>query len=120
MKKILIVFSALLVFSCVKLVKDESVLGIPKLEAQTFVLKQKASFGGKSFAKGEKIKVVVSPGSNWIKVYGYKATKDKLTADRVLVIYMFRKEFVKETFDAKLFFKRFYSVLEPEKNKNKK
>ena len=48
--------------------------------------------------KGSSVTLKVATGSDWVKVYGYDAALDPLSAPQVLMLYMFDTDFTNEKF----------------------
>ena len=98
--------------SCASFIKEEEMPALKKLESPVYVMKRNVKIGSGSVEKGREVKVVIIAGDDWLKVYTYPAARDKLSAPRTLVLYMFDDEFAEEKYSYKVFEKRFFEILE--------
>ena len=67
--------------------------------------------GGKSLKKDQEVKIIVSYTDDWIKIEAYNSGEDKLTAERVRLIYLFEDDFKDDTFDFKVYQKKIMEII---------
>ena len=67
--------------------------------------------GGKSLKKDQEVKIIVSYTDDWIKIEAYNSSEDKLTAERVRLIYLFEDDFKDDTFDFKIYQKKIMAII---------
>jgi type II secretion system-associated lipoprotein len=83
---------------------EESLL--KERENNVYVLKKDMESENKKLKKGDVVKIIVSTGYTWIKVYAYPVKMDRLKADRFLLLYLFEDEFPEKKFIVDLFNER--------------
>ena len=97
------------IISCATFITDDQSNAIKNLEKNIYVLKEDAGEGNKLIKKAENIKLYVSTGKNFIKIYCYPANTDLLKAEKTLIVYMFDEDFENKKFN--------FSILQEELNK---
>jgi type II secretion system-associated lipoprotein len=63
-------------------------------------------------SKGTRVKIFFKYAREWIKVYAYKSTLDRLNASPVLAIFITKKEARNEKFDPEEFDRKFYEIFQ--------
>ena len=122
MKKINIAFFAIFMFillpSCSTFVKDNEAdkLQLYERAGERFIdyrLLRDVEAGNQSIKKGEKVRIVINAGDDWIKVYVYRAEEDLLLSRRVLALYLFEDDFPDEKYNPGFFREKLHEVLKP-------
>lgn len=94
---------ALLLVSCTPFLAKESLPQLRSYEKSIYVLKQDAVHRDYSLKKGQRVRLHLVTGSDFIKVYCYSADTHILKAERILVLYLFDSDFPKKIFDPGFF-----------------
>ena len=71
-------------------------------EKGTYIAQQDIVINAESgiyLRKGSAVTLKIATGTDWVKVYGFDAAKDPLTAPQVLILYMFDTDFKNEKFN---------------------
>jgi type II secretion system-associated lipoprotein len=89
---------------------DESLL--KKKEKNVYVLKKDVLIDDKGLKKGDRIKIVVTAGREWVKVYAYPKKVESLKAERYLILYLFEDDFPEKKFNTGYFNERLAEVVE--------
>jgi len=110
---LVIIVSVALAVSCAHFFTVESKAQLGEFEKKTFVIKNDIKVDQDVFIKGQKIKVKVFTGSDWVKIRGYNADKDPLRAKQVLLIFMFEDEFPGKKFNMDYFTQRLSDIAVP-------
>ena len=104
MKKGLLVFwISIFILSCSTFIDKKTKPLLDEYGSKIYVLLKDVTAGDKSLTKGTEIRLILKTDKAWIKVYGYSTKVDELSADRVLLLYMFKEDFKKEKFNMELF-----------------
>lgn len=104
MKKIIFIISIFIALSsCTELIKEDSIPILKSYEDYVYELLQDISSEAKTIKKGEKIKIMIKYSGSWIKVYGYNYDMDILKSERVLILYMFKEDFISNIFSKDFF-----------------
>ncbi len=115
---IFFVITILLLASCATFLKKDDVSDLKELERISYILKEnigETSRQGKSLKKGDKIKLYITTGDNFIKVYGYPANISFVKAERFLLLYLFEEDFKDNIFDKDFFREKLNNIVEPAK-----
>lgn len=115
----LLVIPVLFLFSCTTFMKDKEVPILKEYENQTYVLKREIKIQDKFIPKGEKVKILVKVGTDWVRIHAYSATGDQLKVQRFLALLMIDEDFPEKIFDKALFDKRFNEIFDPVKDAKK-
>ncbi|MCU0849380.1 MAG: hypothetical protein MUD12_15970 [Spirochaetes bacterium] len=99
----LIVTVVLFFTSCKTFILDENIASLKDMESREYTMKEDIKSGNRSLKKGDKIKITIGTGKEWVKVHGFSARGELLKADKVLILYMFSEDFPDEKFDINLF-----------------
>lgn len=99
--------------SCDKFIRDEEIGILKQYEEKEYRLKKDVSRDDDELKKGSRVKLLVRPGDESIKVYCYSAEKKFLKAERILILYVFREDFKDEIFDIAVFEEKLYETVEP-------
>jgi type II secretion system-associated lipoprotein len=122
MKKINIaliaVFVLILLSSCSTFVKDKEADKLRSFERADdqfidYRLLKDVETGNLSIKKGEKVRIVISVGGDWIKVYVYRAEEELLVSRRVLALYLFEDDFPDEKYNPAFFREKLHEVVKP-------
>lgn len=122
MKKInpvLITFFAFcFVLSCSTFVKDREADKLQSYERTgdqsiDYILLHDVKTGDYLIKKGDRVRILITVGGNWIKVYVYKADEDLLLSKRVLALYLFEDDFPDEKYDPVFFNEKLLEVVKP-------
>jgi type II secretion system-associated lipoprotein len=111
---VILMAAAIMVSSCSTFMLDEEAAGLKKYEGRVYTIKKEQTQGEQSLKNGQKIKIVVKPGKESIRVYGYDAGAEILKSSRVLILYLFNDDFTNKRFDRKTFEEKLYGVVKPE------
>ncbi len=103
---------ALFLVSCTPFLTKESIPQLQGYEKRVYTLKQDVAHRDLVIRKGQRVRLHLVHGSDFIKVYCYSADSHILKAERVLVLYLFDSDFPKKVFDAGLFEARLSGVVE--------
>jgi len=104
MKFIPLIVTVFLFFtSCKTFILDENIASLKNMESREYILKEDIKSGNRSLKKGDKIKITIGTGKEWVKVHGFPAKGEPLKVDKVLILYMFSEDFPDEKFDINLF-----------------
>jgi len=100
--------------SCSSLVTktDESLL--KKKEKNVYVLKKDILIDDKGLKKRDRVRIVITAGREWIKVYAYPIKFESLKAERYLILYLFEDDFPEKKFNIEYFNERLGGVAEKE------
>ena len=109
---VLIALMGLIIY-CDNFVGKEHETAIRDLENGTYVMKEKVTVNQESLVKGQKIKLKVTWGKDWVRVRGYPADVDPLQTKQVLILYLFENEFAKEKFSINHFMEKLHRVAVP-------
>ena len=104
---------AVMITSCGKFIKDEEVGLLKTCETQEYKLKKDINRDDFQLKKGDAVKLIVKTGDETIKVYCYSSKEDFMKAERILILYLFEDDFVKERFDIGIFETKLYDIVEP-------
>jgi type II secretion system-associated lipoprotein len=85
--------------SCASFFKDDQLNALKKLEENVYVLKADAGEGSRLLRKGDRVKLFVATGKDFIKIYCYPADSDLLKAERTLIVYLFDEDFENKKID---------------------
>ena len=61
--------------------------------------------------KGDTVTLKIVSGTEWVKVYGYNAALERVSAPQVLILYMYSTDFKDEKFFMPAFEEAFYKLL---------
>jgi type II secretion system-associated lipoprotein len=111
---LIFIAAILMISSCSTFMLDEEVAGLKKYEGRIYILKKEHTQGDQTLKKDQKIRIVIKPGKESIRVYGYDASAAILKSSRVLILYLFNDDFTNKRFDSKTFESKFYSVVKPD------
>jgi type II secretion system-associated lipoprotein len=103
-----------MVSSCSTFMLDEEAAGLKKYEGKVYTIKKEQTQGDQSLKSGQKIRIVVKPAKESIRVYGYDAGAEILKSGRILILYLFNDDFSNKRFDRKTFEEKLYGVVKPE------
>lgn len=108
----LLVTAGLLLFvSCDVFVNGAGVEALKAYEKKVYVMKKDIDLEGKKLKKGEQVRIVVTPGKEWVKVHAYPARENDLKADRLLILYLFDDAFDKKKFNMNFFNEQLNAVV---------
>lgn len=97
-----LLFSMLFAVSCASFMSDQNVDALRKYEKKVYILKKNVVIDGNVvLKKGERIKLYIVDGDEWVKVYGYKKNEKLLKAKKRLILYIFEEDFPDEIYDEK-------------------
>ena len=122
MKKIipLLFLSALLLFavSCSTFVKENEAEKLVKFEKTDdqfidYILLNDVKTGDHLIKKGEKVRIIITVGGDWIKVYVYRADEDRLLSRRNLALYLFEDDFPDKKYSPDFLREKIYEVVRP-------
>jgi len=122
MKKIipLLFLSALFLFavSCSTFVKENEAEKLVKYEKSgdqfiDYTLLQDVKTGDHLIKKGEKVRILITVGGDWIKVYVYRADEELLLSRRNLALYLFEDDFPDKKYDPDFLREKIYEVVKP-------
>lgn len=104
--------------SCSTLIKDKEAEKLHSYERVgdqfiDYILLQDAKTGDYLIKKGERVRILITAGGSWIKVYVYKADEDLLLSTRVLALYLFEDDFPDEKYDPVFFKEKLHEVVKP-------
>lgn len=96
-----------------------------KYQEREFVLQSDLIRGNLTFPKDTSVKLIVNIADDWIKIYAYRSDEELLKSNRLLLFYMFRKDFPDEKFSQEYLDKELLKIIrvkssgEPEKKVNR-
>lgn len=114
-------FTVILIFfitSCATFIKNDDKLTLTELEGKSYTLEKDVEYTtnqNKSLKKGDKIKLYIITGDNYIKVYGYPADVSFVKAERSLLLYLFEEDFENNIFNISVFEEKLYHIVKPVK-----
>jgi type II secretion system-associated lipoprotein len=108
---ILIIF-ILTIGSCTTFLKKDDILDIKDFEKKQYILKDDAGEGTRSIKKGTRIKLYITTGDDFIKVYCYPSNTDFVKSERALIVYVFDEDFEKLKFNMAVFENKLYSKVD--------
>ena len=97
--------------SCDVFVDGKGVDAIKAYEKKYYILKKDIDIEGKKLKKGEEVRIVVTPGKEWVKVHAYPSRANELKADRYLILYLFDDDFEKKQFSVNFFNEQLNAVV---------
>ncbi|HSV96974.1 MAG TPA: hypothetical protein VLM75_08580 [Spirochaetota bacterium] len=105
---------AALVFlcSCSSFIKDEHVAGLRGYESDRYVMKQNAGREEAPLKKGEVVNIIITTGSDFIKVHAHPVSIDFLKAERVLILFLFDDDFKDKAYDKQYFEERLFQLVD--------
>jgi type II secretion system-associated lipoprotein len=108
-------FSAL---SCSTFVKEKEAEKLVKYEKSgdqfiDYTLLQDVKTGDHLIKKGEKVRILITVGGDWIKVYVYRAEEDLLLSRRNLALYLFEDDFPDKKYDPDFLREKINEVVKP-------
>jgi len=106
------VLSAVLVVSCSSFMEKSDEALVKKYEEPLYVMKADKRVNQNVLEKGRQVKLLIVTGKDSIKVYGYPAGEDLLSARRTLLLYLFEDDFESKSFDNKQFERKLYEIVE--------
>jgi len=122
MKKLkpLLFLSAVLLFtlSCSTFVKEKEAEKLIKFEKTDdqfidYILLDDVKTGDYLIKKGEKVRIIITVGGDWIKVYVYRADEDLLLSRRNLALYLFEDDFPDKKYNPDFLREKIYEVVKP-------
>jgi len=113
LRKIILGILVFLISCSSSLVRDDSLDKITALEKKIYLLKKDIIIDGLILKKYRRVKVIINPGEDYIKVYAYYSKEKLLQSDRFLILYLFANDFPNEEFDFKFFKKKLYKIVKP-------
>lgn len=108
-----IIASVALAVSCSHFFTVQSKAELSEFEKKTLVIANDIKVNQDVLVKGQKIKIKIFTGSDWVKIRGYDANKDPLQAKQVLLIYMFEDEFPEKKFSMEFLAQRLGDIAVP-------
>ncbi len=104
--------------SCSTLIKDKEAEKLRSYERAgdqfiDYILLQDIEAGNYLIKKGERVRILITAGGSWIKVYVYRADEDLLLSTRVLALYLFEDDFPDKKYDPVLFKEKLHEVVKP-------
>lgn len=95
----ILIFAVLLITGCSTFIPDaESNKLSLKYQAGEYVLLSDLSRNKITFPKNSILKLLVTTGKDWIKIYAYNSNEELLLSRRLLLLYMFETDFPDEKF----------------------
>lgn len=122
MKKVnlILIASCALCFalSCSSFVKDREAEKLQSYERTgdqfiDYSLLQDVKSGDYLIKKGDKVRILITVGGNWIKVYVYRGDEDLLLSKRVLALFIFEDDFPDEKYNPLFFKEKLHEVIIP-------
>jgi type II secretion system-associated lipoprotein len=108
-----LIISTLLFFACSSFIKKEEEPKVKEFEKGEYSLLQDAGEGDRFIKKGEKVKLYIIIGDNYIKVFCYSSKIDFVKAQRALLLYVFEEDFEKSKFSLDYFKEKLFSKISP-------
>lgn len=105
--------AAVLFTSCGKFIKDEDAGLLKTYETKEYKLIKDISRDDFNLKKGDTVKLIVKTGDESIKVYCLSSKEEFLKAERILILYLFEDDFIKERFEMGVFETKLYDIVEP-------
>lgn len=120
MKKILffgVIVPLLLAAGCSTFVPDEEAEKLKVYESvngsyQDYILLVEVDRNDLVLNKGERVRIIIVSGDEWIKVYAYRANEDLLKSMRFLILQMFNDDFPDKKFDREKFDQELGKIVE--------
>ncbi|HPS56934.1 MAG TPA: hypothetical protein PK514_02410 [Spirochaetota bacterium] len=111
MKKILLFFAVtqgLIITACSTFIPDEDADKLKMYESvngsyQEYILLEDVDRNDLVLEKGERVKIIIVTGDEWVKVYAYRANDDLLKSVRFLILQMFTDDFPDNKFNREKF-----------------
>lgn len=111
MNRILLFFAVipvLFIAACSSFIPDEDVDKLKVYESvngtyQDYIILEEVDRNDLVLEKGERVRILIVTGDEWIKVYAYRSRDDLLKSVRFLVLQMFNDDFPDGKFDREKF-----------------
>ncbi|MCP4134512.1 MAG: hypothetical protein GY754_26295 [bacterium] len=117
MKKIILFLITVSLFSllssCAGFIPEEADPVLRNYETKIYVMQNEVKIKNRILKAGQRVKIHIVPGDEWIKVYAFPEAGELLKSKRTLILYMFTDEFPEEIFDMKIFEDRLLTVVKP-------
>ncbi len=97
--------------SCDSFIDKDLLAAMKAYEKDVYVLLKDIDVEGKKLKKGEEIRIIVTPGKEWVKVHAYLADASELKAERFLILYLFDDDFDKKKFNIIFFDQQLNTVV---------
>ncbi len=111
----ILLFFALSCSSFVKEKEAEKLISYERSGDQfiDYILLQDVQVGDHLIKKGEKVRIIITVGGDWIKVYVYRAEEDLLLSRRNLALYLFEDDFPDKKYDPDFLRGKIHEVVRP-------
>ncbi len=96
--------------ACDTMVNRETEQALREYEQKIYVMKNTVTANDEKLVKGQKVKIKVFWGKDWIKIRGYAADVDPLHAEQVLMLYMFKSDFPEDRFSMETLQEKFGEI----------
>ncbi|MBN1531251.1 MAG: hypothetical protein JXA20_01180 [Spirochaetes bacterium] len=107
------VAAASLVVACDEFIGDEAERALKEYEGKTYIMKSTVTVNDDSLVKGQRVKIKMLWGKDWVKVRGYAADIDPLVAKQVLMLYIFKTDFPGGKFSREHMLEKFREIAVP-------
>jgi type II secretion system-associated lipoprotein len=104
---------AVFLSSCTSFIKKDEEFQIKGFENAEYVLLEDTGEDDRYIRKGEKVKVYIIVGDDYIKVFCYSSKLDFVKAKRTLIVYLFKEDFEKAKFSMDYFKQKLFSKVSP-------
>jgi type II secretion system-associated lipoprotein len=105
--------AASLIMACESFINEETEQALREYEGKTYVIKSTITVNNDSLVKGQRVKIKMLWGKDWVKVRGYAADIDPLAAKQVLMLYMFKADFPGGVFSRERMIEKFREIALP-------
>ncbi len=108
----LVLFLVLPLCACASFVTKTEETLLKEKEKNVYILKKDIDLETRKLKKGDAVRILIAAGRDWLKVYAYPIGKEKLKAERYLLIYLFEEEFENKKFNLDLFNEKLSAMVE--------
>ncbi len=104
-----------LLVSCSSFINKDRIKTVKAYEEPLYTMKAELKSGDMVLAKGKEVRLYITTGKDYVKVYVYPTDVDFLKARRVLVLYLFEEDFEGRKFNAGFFEKKLFDIVQKKK-----
>lgn len=106
-----------LIISCSSFIPEDDVEKLKFYESDQnvyhdYIMLKDVKINEFTLEKGTRVRIVISAGDEWVKVYAYKADEDVLKSNRILILHLFDTDFPENKFSREFFDKELALVIQ--------
>ncbi len=107
----LLAAAALVICGCSHFVEVKDRPFTDDLQKKVYVTLKDVKIEERSLRKGQRINIVIVEKKDWVKLYGIPAEQERLKAEQVLLMYLFKDDFPMKAFDRDFFTSKMKEVV---------